>query len=389
MSQRLKFGVFLAPFHKPGVNPTTALSLDLKLMEQLDDLGFDEAWIGEHHSAGMEIIASPELFIAAAAERTKNLRFGTGVTSIAYHNPLWVTDRMVQLDHMTRGRVMFGVGPGSLPTDSAMIGLSPTDTRELLSENLDVIVRLLRGETVNAQTKTHKLIDAKLQLRPYSDNLEISVAAMASPTGPRLAGTYGLGLLSIGATLNAEGFDALAHHWKVAQERADHFGTTVDRSKWRLVSLFHLAETEEKAREEVRYGIEFWFNYVQEIAAVPQMGVSGITIDKMIDFIAESRMGVIGTAEQARAHIQRLVEQSGGFGSMLHMMHNWANRQDTYKSLEIFARDVAPHFQGHAVKTLDASARARKVRDAYVADQLKAVDYMTKKYQAELEAKKS
>ena len=389
MSQRLKFGVFLAPFHKPGINPTTALSLDLKLMEQLDELGFDEAWIGEHHSAGTEIIASPEIFIAAAAERTKHLRFGTGVTSIAYHNPLWVADRMVMLDHLTRGRVMLGVGPGSLPTDSAMIGLNPTDTRELLSENLDIIVRLLRDETVNAQTKTHKLIDAKLQMRPYSDELEISVAAVASPTGPRLAGTYGLGLLSIGATLNAEGFDALAHHWNVATERAAHFGTSVDRAKWRLVSLFHLAETEEQARQEVRYGIEFWFSYFQKIAAFPQMAVSGDTIERMIDFVQEAHIGVIGTADQARAHVQRLVDQSGGFGCMLQMMHNWADRDATRRSLEIFARDVAPHFQGHAQKTLEASTRARKVHAAHAADQLKAVDYMTRKYQAELEAKKA
>ena len=388
MPQRLKFGAFVAPMHKPGINPTLAMRQDLQLMEQMDQLGYDEAWIGEHHSAGTEIIASPEIFIAAAAERTRHIRFGTGVTSIAYHNPLWVADRMVQLDHMTRGRVMLGVGPGSLPTDSAMIGLNPTDTRELLSENLEIIVRLLRGETVNAQTKTHKLIDAKLQLRPYSEQLEIAVAAVASPTGPRLAGTYGLGLLSIGATLNADGFDALAHHWKVASERADHFGQTIDRSKWRLVSMFHLAETERQAREEVRYGIEFWFRYFQEVAAFPQMAVSGNTIDQMIDFVTEAKVGVIGTAAQARAHIQRLVDQSGGFGSMLMMMHNWASPADTYQSLEIMARDVMPHFQGHAQPTLDAAERARKTREGHAAAQMQAVEHMTKKYEAELRGKK-
>ncbi|MDH5858613.1 LLM class flavin-dependent oxidoreductase [Lampropedia aestuarii] len=388
MVHRIKFGAFVAPMHKPGINPTLALEQDLQLMQQLDSLGYDEAWIGEHHSAGTELISSPEIFIAAAAERTKHLRFGTGVTSISYHNPLWVAERMVQLDHMTRGRVMLGVGPGSLPTDSAMIGLTPTDTRELLSENLEIIVRLLNGETVNAQTKTHKLIDARLHLRPYSDALEIAVAAMASPTGPRLAGTYGLGLLSIGATMNADGFDALAHHWNVAQERASHFGKTVERRDWRLVSMFHLAETEKQAREQVRYGIEFWFKYFQEVAAFPQMAVSGDTIEKMIDFVTEAKVGVIGTAEQARAHIQRLVDQSGGFGTMLMMMHNWANSADTYRSLEILARDVMPHFQGHAAQTLEAAERARQSREAHAAAQLKAVDHMTQKYASELQAKK-
>src|SRR5918992_1532636 len=149
---RLRFGTFLAPFHPAGENPTLALQRDLELVEHLDRLGYDEAWIGEHHSAGSEIIASPEIFIAAAAERTRNIKLGTGVTSIAYHNPLWTADRMVLLDHLTRGRVMLGVGPGSLPTDSAMIGLTPTQTREILEVNLDIIVRLLAGESVTAKT---------------------------------------------------------------------------------------------------------------------------------------------------------------------------------------------------------------------------------------------
>ena len=230
---RLRFGTFLAPFHPAGVNPTAAIHRDLRLIEHLDEMGFDEAWIGEHHSAGTEIIASPEIFIAAAAERTKNIKLGTGVVSVSYHNPLWAAERIVLLDHLTRGRVMFGLGPGSLPTDSAMIGLNPTDTRELLEVNLDIIMRLLRGEAVTAQTKTHNLVDARLHLAPYSDRFDVAVAAVASPTGPRLAGKHGVGLLSIGATLSAEGFDALAHHWNVMEERAQKGATSAPPSTGR------------------------------------------------------------------------------------------------------------------------------------------------------------
>lgn len=389
MSQHLKFGAFVVPLHPPGVNPTLALRQDLEFVAQLDDLGFDEVWFGEHHSAGTELIGCPELFVAAAAERTKNIRLGTGVTSIAYHNPLWVADRMVQLDHMTRGRAILGVGPGSLPTDSAMIGLTPTDTRELLGENLDIIVRLLRGETVSAETRTHKLVNAKLQLRPYSRELETVVAAVASPTGPRLAGTYGLGMLSIGATLTPDGFNALAEHWKVVEERANHYGVKVDRGGWRLCSMFHLAETEEKAREQVRHGIEFWFNYFSKVAAFPQMAMeAGDTIEQMIDYINDYGIGVIGTAEQARAQIQRLIDQSGGAGCIVQQVTNWANRQDTYRSYEIFAREVIPHFQGQAEPTLAAAAYAAEARAGHAAAQLKAVEHMKNKYQAELETKK-
>lgn len=385
--QRLRFGAFFAPFHKPGQNPTLAIHRDLELVQHLDALGYDEAWIGEHHSAGSEIIASPEIFIATVAERTRHIKLGTGVTSIAYHNPLWVADRMVLLDHITRGRTMLGVGPGSLPTDSAMIGLSPTDTRELLDVNLDIIMRLLRGEVVTQQTATHNLIDAQLQLRPYTDPcFDIAVAAVASPTGPRLAGRHGLGLLSIGATLTPDGFDALAHHWNVVGERAEHFGQPQpDRAGWRLVGLMHIAETREQAYRDVEYGIAHWFHYFQKVAAFPQMAVGDSNdVRGMIDFINEAGIGAIGTADDAKAQVQRLVDQSGGFGAMLLLGHEWANPAATKRSFELIAQQVFPEFQNQSATTLAAAARATDTHDAHAATQLTAVDHMTAKYQKEL-----
>src|ERR1700732_3907678 len=158
---KLRFGYFIAPSHRAGTNPTLALQRTLEFIAHVDAVGFDEVWLGEHHSAGSEIISSPEIFIGAAAERAKRIRFGTGVISLAYHNPLWGADRLMLLDHLTHGRVIGGVGPGSLPTDSAMIGLTPTDTRELLDSNLDIVVRLLRGETVSAKTPTQHLHHAR------------------------------------------------------------------------------------------------------------------------------------------------------------------------------------------------------------------------------------
>ena len=121
---RLRFGAFIAPFHPIDENPTLAIQRDLELVELLDQLGYDEAWIGEHHSAAYELIASPEVFIAAAAERTKHIRLGTGVKSLPYHHPFVVAETMAQLDHMTRGRVMFGAGPGALPSDARMFGMT-------------------------------------------------------------------------------------------------------------------------------------------------------------------------------------------------------------------------------------------------------------------------
>ena len=384
MAQRLRFGIFLAPFHKPGVNPTLALQTDLELVQWLDRCGYDEAWFGEHHSAGSEISASPEIFIAAAAERTKHIKLGTGVVSLSYHNPLWVAERVVMLDHLTRGRVMFGAGPGSLPTDAAMVGLSMAQTRELMEQSLDVIMRLLASEEpVTFKNDRWDLRDARLHLRPYS-NFDIAVAAVASPTGPKLAGRHGIGMLSVGAT-TAAGFDALALHWNVVEAEAKRYGKQTDRSKWRLVGMVHCAETVEQAYRDVEYGIEQWFQYFQSIAAFPQMVMNGANIREMISFVNDSGLGAIGTPDMCAEQIDRLLEQSnGGFGAYLALAHNWADPAATLRSYELIARHVMPRFQGHAHSTVDAARRAGAARPELVAVHAKAAETAHERYAAEI-----
>jgi len=171
----LRFGIFMPPMHKTGVNPTLALHRDLQLLEHLDRLGYHEAWIGEHHSAGSELIASPEVMIAAAAERTKHIKLGTGVNSLPYHHPFMLADRIVMLDHLTRGRMMFGAGPGQLTSDAYMLGIDPMTQRPRMEQSLDVMMRLFRGETVTEKTDWFTCQEAVLQVKPYSD-FDIAVA---------------------------------------------------------------------------------------------------------------------------------------------------------------------------------------------------------------------
>jgi limonene 1,2-monooxygenase len=231
----MRFGIFLAPFHPVHENPQLALRRDFELVEWLDHLGYDEAWIGEHHSAGYEIIAAPELFIAAAAERTRHIKLGTGVSSLPYHHPLMLADRINQLDHMTRGRAMFGMGPGALPSDAFMMGIDVAKQRDMMDEAIGVLAPLLRGETVTHKSDWFELRDARLQLAPYTrPHLEMCVASQVSPAGARAAGKHGLGLLSIGATTTG-GFNGLALNWKICSDRATDFGHVAQRSAWRLV----------------------------------------------------------------------------------------------------------------------------------------------------------
>jgi limonene 1,2-monooxygenase len=384
MHAGLRFGAFMPPIHDPRHNPTWRLRKDIELVEALDELGFDEFWVGEHHSAGHEIIPAPEIFIAAVAERTKRIRLGTGVTSLPYHHPLWVADRMAFLDHLTRGRTMLGVGPGSLPSDAAMIGLTPERQRPMMAESLDAIMRLLRSdEPVTVQTDWFTLKDAVLNLRPYSDpHFEVTVAATASPAGPSLAGRHGLGLMSVGATTDI-GFDALALHWDVVEEQARIHGTTPDRSAWRLVGFCHLAETDELAREQVRYGLDNYVEYFQRIAAFPQMALAGATFDERVDFINSSGLGVIGTPDRMIEQIRRLQQQSGGFGCYLLLAHEWASPANTLLSHELVTQHVMPAFQGSTAPLIAAKERAAGARDGLVQKSLVAVEQAGERYKAE------
>ena len=219
--QRMKFGIFHAPFHDHATNPNANLHRDLELIRHLDYLGFDEAWIGEHHSCGTEIIADPMIFCATALERTRSHKASVpGCCSVPYHNPLWTADRIVQLDHLSRGRFMFGAGPGALPTDAYMIGIQPSEQRRMLEEGMEAIMHLLyRGRAAHDGDRLVQPAGRQVPAAPASPSeLDIVVAAIASPSGPRIAGKHGIGLLSIGATMQA-GADVLALHYDVWKDR--------------------------------------------------------------------------------------------------------------------------------------------------------------------------
>ena len=340
----LRFGIFMPPMHKTGINPTLALHRNLQLVEHLDRLGYHEAWIGEHHSAGSELIASPEVFIAAAAERTKHIKLGTGVSSLPYHHPFMLADRIVMLDHLTRGRMMFGAGPGQLTSDAYMLGIDPMTQRPRMEQSLDVIMRLFRGETVTESTDWYTCNEAVLQMKPYS-NFDIVVASSMSPSGSKLAGKYGVGLLSIAATEPAA-FQVLDYNLKVWEDEAALHGHTVDRSKARLMGPMHIAETEKQARENCRYGLRWVWDYLSHIIPVgdPSAPPPPEDFDEWVDEANDSGRMVIGTPEMAIAQIDRLLDKTGGFGCYMFLGADLADWHQTLRSYELVAERVMPYF---------------------------------------------
>ena len=344
----LRLGAFLAPHHPIGENPTLQIQSDLEFVEHLERLGYDEFWCGEHHSTGWEVIASPELFLAAAAERTNRIMLGTGVVSLPYHHPFMVAQRIVQLDHQSRGRVIFGSGPGALPSDAHTMGLDPMLLRDRQDEALGIIRRLCEEDVrFSYESDWFTLRDAKLQLKPLQQNMEFAVASIVSPSGMTLAGKHEAGVLSIG-TLSKDGIRALPLQWSFAEESATKHGNTVDRKNWRVVLNWHIAETRQKAREQARDGLMRHNNDYTIGTLAGGNGVIYKTPDDAVDGVAfsDDSTAVIGTPDDLVARIRDMIELTGGFGCVIGFAHDWANREDTLRSWDMVARYVMPEVNG-------------------------------------------
>jgi limonene 1,2-monooxygenase len=343
MPNGLRFGVFTGPYHRPDQNPTLSIRRDLELAGLLDDLGFDEMWMGEHHSGGVEIVGSPEIFIAAAAQRTTRIKLGTGVVSLPYHNPFTVADRIVYLDHLTRGRMMFGVGPGQLLKDAQMLGIEPLTQRPRMEEALHVILELFSGKTVTHHSDWFTLQDAVLQLRPFSD-FDVVVTSSVSPSGAKLAGRNGVGMLALAASSPA-GIELLQDHWRVAETEAQESGNTVRRADWRLQSPVYLAESLDQAIRDIEDYTPDLLQYLAHVNPGPSVP-RGTPIADLVRIMNDSGAVVIGTPDMAVEQVARLQEKSGGFGCFLMMGADFAPWPALKRSYELFSQEVIPRFTG-------------------------------------------
>src|ERR1043166_7468569 len=320
---RLKFGAFLAPHHPIGEHPMLQFRRDIAFVEQL---GYDEFWCGEHHSSGWEMIASPEMFLAAAGERTKRIRLGTGVISLPYHHPFNVAQRMVQLDHMTGGRAIFGSGPGALASDAHTLGIDPMTQRDRQDEAIAVIRRLFAGERVTAKSDWFTMNDAALQILPLQEEMPCVVASMISPSGMTLAGKYGIGIISLGS-MSTKGLMSLAQQWEFAEDAAKKANTSVSRANWRVLLSWHVAETREQARREAREGLLRWHNEYN-VGTLMRPGVAPFpSPEDAVEKTAggEAAASTIGTPDDLVKTIKNVMKLSGGVGSIIGFAHDWAN----------------------------------------------------------------
>jgi limonene 1,2-monooxygenase len=278
----------------------------------------------------------------------------------------------VLLDHLTRGRVMFGTGPGALPSDAYMMGIDPVDQRHMMQESLEAILALFRAgptERIDRQTDWFTLRDAQLHIRPYTwPYPEISTAAMISPSGPRLAGALGTSLLSLSMSVPG-GYAALETTWEIVREQAAKANRgEPNRTDWRVLSIMHIADTREQAIQDCTYGLQDFADYFGAAGFVPLANsVEGTqTPYEFVEDYAAKGNCCIGTPADAIAHIEDLLERSGGFGTLLMLGHDWASPEATYHSYDLVARKVIPHFKGQLAASRSSHDWAKDRREQLI-----------------------
>lgn len=347
----MKTGLFFMPLHRPGGDPTLAIEADLRSIQLAEDLGYDEVWCGEHHTGGWETVPSPEMFLVAAAERTKRIRLGTGVITVPFHDPFVVAERMALLDHLSRGRAMLGVGPGLIPTDVKQFGMNSQITRERLREAVDILVGLLQGEEpVTYHGQHYQLDDAWLQLRPYQETFPIAITTSGPESSSTdLAAKHGLKMIS-GNFFGTSGAD-LGTHFDGLEKAGAGYGRPVSRDDWMVATYIYVAESREQALEDLRIGAEAYikdyiFMYVPPVRDFFQEYPGQPDDEIGVDQITRKSFWIVGDPDQVTEGVQQLERDTGGMGSLVVIAGGFARQHRWENSMELFARYVMPNVHG-------------------------------------------
>ena len=353
----MKLGTFMMPLHPPEKSRTICFEEDIELMVLADELGFTEAWVGQHHSVAWEPIPANDLFIANVLPRTKNIRLGTGVSIIPQHHPANIAVRLAFLDHLSRGRINCGFGQGGVPTDWGLFDLPDPKTQGLMTlEGIDMILKLwaadapfdFRGDfwRIRIDDPVPELGIGEL-LKPYQQPhppIAMSIVKGESMAA-RTAGQRGY----IPISTNLVPPSTVARQWEVYCEGAQMGGQlTPDRANWRVSRCIYVGESNEEARQHCLSGsFAGSFDYLIKVLTSlnmlplmkrdPEMPDEVITPEYCVDEIA-----IVGDVDEVTRRLNELYEVSGGFGTLLMIAQDWDDRSKWQQSIERLAKEVLP-----------------------------------------------
>ncbi len=358
----MQFGLFMMPLHPPHRGFADAYDRDVDQIVLADQLGFREAWVGEHLTERWENAPAPDLLIAKALALTRNVKLGTGVTLLALHNPMYLAHRLAMLDHMARGRFQWGIGGGGIPTDLSLLGLdhtNPAAVRARSAEVLDVVLKLwasegpftYHGRFFDIETPAFDPVKARgYYMKPYQrPHPPIAVAASTPGSNSmRMAGERGW--IPMSSSLLSRTY--LSDHWRLVEDGAQSAGRPAKRGEWRVARDILVGPTPRMARE--RALAVLGRNYVEhqranrvgtiQLASTkldPSMPDEAVTVDYLMD-----NLWIVGDPAECADKIHQLHEESGGFGTLLAITTDADDAGWDHQSLRLLLEQVAPRV-GH------------------------------------------
>ena len=353
----MDIGLFTMPSHPPERSLYDGHEWDLQVLRWADELGFAEGWIGEHHTSPWEPNPAPDLTVAQALKETQRIRLGPAGFCLPYHHPAELANRVAYLDHMSRGRLNFGIAASGLPTDWAMFqvdGMSGQN-RDMTREALDIILRLwaadepfdLQGRFWNVTNPK----DYKGLLRPHLKPFQkphppIAVTGLSPGSDTlKLAGEHGF----IPMSLNMNpGY--VASHWASVEEGARRTGRAPDRSEWRMVREVLVAETDEQAMrlsaggmmgrmmDEYLLRLLGGFGFLQYMKHDPNVPDSDVTAA----YCAKHNW-LIGSPSTVAEKLERVYHELGGFGTLVVLGFDYSENPTAWReSMQALAQEVMP-----------------------------------------------
>lgn len=352
----MKLGLFMMPLHPPTRTVAACYDRDIDQLVLADRLGFDEAWLGEHFTEKWENAPAPDLLIAKALALTENIVFGTGVTLLGMHEPVYLAHRVAMLDHLAHGRFQWGIGLGGIPTDMKLMGLDPSQARDRAAEALEVILGLWQAdENGFSHHGKHFTVDAPaldpttergLHMKPLQlPHPPIAVAA-STPKSGSLAFAGARGWSPMSSSLLSSTW--LAAHFDQVEAGAKKAGRTADRSQWRVARDIFVGPTPKIARERARATMGRAYTGHQHASRVGTIQIETTKLDPAmpdsavdVDYLMEN-VWIVGDPAECEDKIRALYDVTGGFGSLLSITADSDDAGWDHESLRLLAEDVRP-----------------------------------------------
>lgn len=352
----LRLGMFVMPIHDPAKPLTQCIDEDLELAVRCEELGFHEFWVGEHHTSTLENIVMPEIFLAKAMALTRTMRLGPAPVCLQYHHPAHVAGRLAFLDHLSHGRLNVCFGPGAIPTDMEVFGVDPKDSAARVGEAADMILKIwtsdppyeMAGRFWNVSLKRN--LDPEMGLSGPHKPLQrphppISVPSISRRSvGIEKAAARGFSLFS--HHMISE--EVLAEQWATYRSAAAAAGREATPSDWRVARNVFVADTSAEARRLARgNSLGKCIEYILELTRRgPGVGMWKRNPDQPdercnLDYFLDEVL-IVGDPGDVARQLRALRDRVGNFGTLVLVAHDWDDRRQWLRSLELFANEVVP-----------------------------------------------